>query len=138
MAGAAAGTIHFELVSPERKLISEPVKMAVVPSAEGDIGAMAGHMSVLASLRPGVIALYRDGAEVEKIFVGGGFADVTAEICTVLAEDAVNVNDLNREEIEQQIRDLNEDLGMAADDQARARVKKALVLAEAKLAAIAA
>jgi F-type H+-transporting ATPase subunit epsilon len=137
MAESAKTDIHFELVSPERKLVSEPVRMAVIPSIEGDFGAMAGHTSVLAALRPGVIALYRgNDNQPEKIFVGGGFADVTAEICTVLAEYAVNVNDIDRNQVEQDLRDLGEDLGMAEDAASKAHVQAKIEVARAKLQAV--
>src|SRR5690606_27340080 len=134
---AAANLIHFELVSPEKKLVSEPVRMAVVPGEEGEFGAQAGHMSLLASLRPGVIALYREGeAAPQRIFITGGFADVTAEICTVLAEEAVDVKDLDRASIEQELKNLNEDLGMAKDEKEKNYVLAKMKLAQAKLQAV--
>ena len=131
-------TIQFELVSPEEKLVSEPVKMAVIPGEEGEFGVLAGHASLVASLRPGVVELYAEGQEAasQRIFIAGGFADVTGEQCTVLAEEAVNVDTLVQSEIEQQIADLNEDLERAQDDIEKARVEKRLVMAKAKLSAI--
>ena len=131
-------TIQFELVSPEEKLVSEPVKMAVIPGEEGEFGVLAGHASLVASLRPGVVELYAEGQEAasQRIFIAGGFADVTGEQCTVLAEEATNVDVLNQDEIEQQIADLNEDLERAEDDVEKARVEKRLAMAKAKLSAI--
>ena len=109
-------TIQFELVSPEEKLVSEPVKMAVIPGVEGEFGVLAGHASLVAALQPGVVELYGEGSdEARKIFIAGGFADVTGEQCSVLAEQAVNLNELNQEEIEQKVTDLNEDLNMAEE-----------------------
>ena len=72
-------TIHFELVSPEACLVSAPVKMAVIPGEEGEFGVLAGHASLVASLRPGVVELYseQDGEEPRKILIAGGFADVS-------------------------------------------------------------
>ena len=130
-------SINFELVSPEEKLVSEPVKMAVIPGIEGDMGVGAGHSSFVVALRPGVVQLFKsEGAEPRKIFIAGGFADVTGENCTVLAEQAVNVSDLDQKEVEQALVNLNEDLSRADDKLETARVEKALALVKAKLSAI--
>lgn len=132
-----SGTINFELVSPERKLIEEPVNMAVIPGEDGEFGVGQGHASVLSSLRPGVVALYSEGSdEPQRIFVAGGFADVTAELCTVLAEEAVNVNDLDKQEIETAIAALNDDLAEAEDASAKARVESKIVIEKARLSAV--
>ena len=131
-------TIQFELVSPEEKLVSEPVKMAIIPGEEGEFGVLAGHSSLVASLRPGVVELYGEGQEAasQRIFIAGGFADVTGEQCTVLAEEATAVDALDKGEIEQQIADLNEDLERAEETSEKARAEKNLTLAKAKLSAI--
>ncbi|GJL85142.1 MAG: ATP synthase epsilon chain [Micavibrio sp.] len=130
-------TIDFELVSPERKLVSEPVNMVVIPGSEGEMGVGSGHSSVLSSLNPGVIALYtNDNEEPRKIFVAGGFADVTAEICTVLAEEAILLEDLNQSEIDQELKDLNEDLGMAAEESDKAKIEDRITITKAKRRAV--
>jgi len=91
-----ADPISFELVSPEKLLLSEDVEMVVVPGAEGDFGVLIGHAPLISALRPGVINTYA-GTNVEKrIFVAGGFAEVTGERCTVLAEEAIPVEELDR------------------------------------------
>ena len=89
-----AATTLFELVSPERLFFSQPVEMVVVPGTEGDFGALPGHMPKLATVRAGVIVIFEDGRPKERIFVAGGFAEVTEETCTVLAEEAALVSDL--------------------------------------------
>jgi len=131
-------TINFELVSPERRLVSEPVKMAVIPGTEGQFGVLAGHSSLVATLKAGVVELQFEGQESRRIFIAGGFADVTPEHCTVLAEEAINVADLNEAELTQKAADLNEDLGIAKEAVDKARVRKRLALVNAKLEAIAA
>ena len=79
----ADNKVAFELVSPERLVVSMPVDMVVVPGGEGDFGVLPGHAPLIASVRPGVIEIY-DGREVsDRIFVAGGFAEVTRERCTV-------------------------------------------------------
>lgn len=89
--------INFELVSPEEKLIEEPVHLAVIPAAEGDMGVGAGHASYVVKLQTGVVQLFSEDkkAEPRKIFITGGFADVTGESCSVLAEDALDLGELD-------------------------------------------
>ena len=131
-------TIQFELVSPERRLVSEPVTMAVIPGSEGEFGVLAGHSAVVASLKPGVVELQVEGQDNRRIFIAGGFADVTPEQCTILAEEAVNVADLDKAELEQEAANLNEDLELSKEDADKARVEKRLALVNAKLEAVAA
>lgn len=133
-----AQTFNFELVSPERKLMSGPVKMAVIPGEEGDFGVLPNHSALVSSIRPGVILVYgEDGGAPQRIFIAGGFADVTGTNTTVLAEEAVNVNDLNAADLEQTIRNLTEDMGMTADETEKSRIHRKLALAKAKLEAVA-
>jgi F-type H+-transporting ATPase subunit epsilon len=130
-------TFNFELVSPERKIMSEPATMVVIPGEEGDFGVLPNHSPLMSSGRPGVVLVFLPGQTApQKIFIAGGFADVTALNTTLLAEEAVNVNDLNQADIEQSIRNLNEDLTLAAEETEKARVRKKLELAKAKLSAV--
>jgi len=138
MAEAAQNTIQFELVSPERRLVSEPVKMAVIPGTEGQFGVLAGHSALVAALKAGIVELQFSEQESRRIFIAGGFADVTPEQCTVLAEEAINVADLDEAELTQKAADLNEDLGIAKEDIDKARILKRLALVNAKLDAVAA
>src|SRR5271156_3565573 len=84
----AAGKMVFELVSPERLLLSEPIDMVVVPGGEGLFAALIGHAPFIVTLKPGVIDVWDGGKVTERIFVGGGFAEGTPERCVVLAETA--------------------------------------------------
>ncbi|MFK7839719.1 MAG: ATP synthase F1 subunit epsilon [Bdellovibrionales bacterium] len=138
MAEAAQKTIQFELVSPEERLISEPVNMAVIPGTEGKFGVLAGHSALVATLKNGVVELQIEGQEPRRIFIAGGFADVTAEQCSVLAEEAINVSDLNKAELEQQAANLQQDLDLSKEAADIARVEKKIALVNAKLDAIAA
>jgi F-type H+-transporting ATPase subunit epsilon len=130
--------INFELVSPEARLVSEPVSMAIIPGEEGEFGVGADHAALVASLKAGVVELYKDDAKepFRKIFIAGGFADVTGSQCTVLAEEAVNVDDLDQATLEKKIKDLTEDLGLAKDDIEKARINRRLNLTKAKLSAV--
>lgn len=130
--------VQFELVSPEEKLISEPVRMAVIPGDEGEFGVMAGHAALVASLQAGVVTLFtgEDGDSSRRIFISGGFADVTGDLCTILAEMAVNVDDLDQGDLEKELADLNEDLGLAEELADKARIESRISLAKAKLSAV--
>ncbi len=133
-----SNNIHFELVSPEKKLISQDVYSVQIPGDEGEFGVLANHSSLLSSLKLGVVKLYEtQDAAPRNIFIAGGFADVSATNCTVLAEEAIPVEDLNRESLEQHLKDLNEDLGMAAETADKARVSDKIALVKAKIAAVA-
>lgn len=87
------GKFHFELVSPEQKIMSEEVTMVTIPGEEGDFGVLEGHSPLLSSIRPGVISVNVEANDNPKrYFVAGGFADVTQTQCTVLAEDATDLS----------------------------------------------
>ena len=134
---AEAQTFNFELVSPERILVSEPAWQVVIPGEEGYFGVRAGHMSLIAAIRPGVVEVYKsEGAAPEKIFIAGGFADVTAANCSVLAEQAVNVNDIDAAAVQQDINNLNDDLKIASDAADKAVIHKKLQIATLKLQAV--
>ena len=91
-----ADFFSFELVSPERLLLSKDASMVVIPGAEGDFGVLVGHTPLISALRPGVIDVYVGDTVDERIFVAGGFAEVTGARCTVLAEEAVPIDEINQ------------------------------------------
>ena len=121
-------TIHFELVSPESKIMAEDITMAVIPGTEGDFGVLSGHMPLVATVGTGVVAIYRENMTnvSERVFIAGGVADVTGTQCTLLAEQAINVNDLDRNDLERQINDLKEDIKITDDEADRTRFQKKL------------
>ena len=131
----ASDKVEFELVSPERLLLSEQVDMVVVPGAEGDFGVLPRHAPLISTLRPGVIRVF-EGREVKnRIFVAGGFAEVTPERCTVLAEEAVPLKDIDVVTIDQQLKDLGEDLADAKTDEEKAAIAKRIAVRQAMRAA---
>lgn len=84
--------IHFELVTPERAVLSTDAHMVVVPGSEGDMGILAGHAPVMTTIRDGEIRIYSNPTTVvQRITVAGGFAEVNEAGLTVLAESAVLV-----------------------------------------------
>jgi F-type H+-transporting ATPase subunit epsilon len=131
-----ADKVEFELVSPEKLLKSQPVDMVVVPGSEGDFGVLAGHSPMISTVRPGVIDVYEGDRIVDRVFVAGGFAEVTEARCTVLAEEAMALADLDRAAVEKQIKDLSEDLDDSKSDAERAAAEAKLVVARAKLDAL--
>ena len=131
-----AEKVNFELVSPEMLLLSQDVDMVVIPGAEGDFGVLAEHAPVISTVRSGTITVFDDGVASARIFVAGGFAEVTAERCTVLAEIAEPLEEIDRAEVESQLGDLRDDLGRADDDSQRQKLATAIAIAEAKLEAM--
>ena len=132
-----AETLQFELVSPERLLVSEPVAMVVVPGSEGDFGVLPRHAPLIANVRPGVITVYETRAQASRrIFVAGGFAEVVGERCTVLVEEATPLEELDRASVEQALQDAREDVADAKDDGERAEANKRIKIAEEQLRAL--
>ena len=131
-----ADTVKFELVSPERLLFSADVESVVVPGTEGDFGVLPGHARLISTVRPGVISVFQNGKVTDRIFVEGGFAEVTNTGCTVLAEHAVPVADIQRDQAQQAIQDAREDIEDAKDEEALKEALKALEVAEARLQAV--
>lgn len=133
-----ADTVNFELVAPERLLLSTEVGMVVVPGAEGDFAAMPGHAPFISAMRTGVIDVYENGTETidRRIFVSGGFAEVTPERCTVLADEAVALDGADRAAADQRLTDARQALADATSDGARGAAEAEVAVAEALIAAI--
>ncbi len=111
-------TFLLELVSPERLLLSRQVDMATLPSLEGDMGVLAGHSPMIVALRGGVIRVQENGAETETLFVAGGFAEVSPERCTVLADEATPLANLSRSEAERRLAEAETAYGAVGNDEA--------------------
>lgn len=118
--------LHFDLVSPERLLISAEVDQVDVPGSEGDFGVMANHAPVMTTLRPGVLTIQSPGKAGEKYFVRGGFAEVTLGGLTVLAEEAMPLAELDSAALDQRIKNAEEDVADAKDDAVRERARTQL------------
>lgn len=131
-----AELVALELVSPESLIFSKEVEMAILPAEEGDLGVQLGHAPVIATVRPGTISVFKGTTVEERIFVAGGFLEITADRCTVLAEEAISVTDIDAADVKQQISDLTDDIKIATSDSQRERAQVALSVAEAKLEAV--
>ncbi len=136
-----AETTQFELVSPEKLVFSRDVEMVVVPGTEGFFGVLPRHAPMISTLSAGVIDIYEGGAVVDRIFVAGGFAEVTETRCTVLAEDAVPLAEVDLAEKEKELagnRDVLKDTSDAVEREKlldRIRTLEALIEAKRRAAA---
>lgn len=120
-----AERLTFELVSPERLLLSAQVDMVVVPGTEGAFGVLAGHAPLVSTLRPGVVSVHNEKT-IRRIYVRGGFAEVTPAGLTVLAEETIDLASLDRAELDARIKDAEEDVADAISETARAAAQTQL------------
>ena len=127
-------TFHFELTSPERLVFSGEVEHVVVPGSEGEFGVLAEHAPLIAMLRPGILTIL--GANERRFVVRGGFAEVNPRGLTVLADFAAAVEDLDRDVLAGQIKDLEEDVADATDRHRRDRAMQRLDQLKAVQAAL--
>ena len=95
--------VALEIVSPEKLLLSRSVEMVVIPASEGDMGVLEGHTPMIVTLRGGTIDLYEGDKVTDRFYVGGGFAEVTPERCTVLANESKPVAELDKTEGERRL-----------------------------------
>jgi F-type H+-transporting ATPase subunit epsilon len=121
-----AQTFKFELVSPERLLVSAEVESVMAPASEGDMTVMANHAPVMTAIRPGVVAVKTAQGKENRYVVFGGFADVTPTAFTLLAEHATAVDAIDRPALAKRILDAREDLSDARDDEAKQRAAEIL------------
>jgi F-type H+-transporting ATPase subunit epsilon len=115
-----AAKISFDLVSPEKLLLSAQADMVTVPGTEGYMGVMAGHAPVVTTLRAGMIDVLTDGKD-DRYFIRGGFAEIGPAKITVLAEEALPMTELDLAVLDQRIKDAQEDEMSAQTDADRQR-----------------
>lgn len=118
-----AEAFQFELVSPERLLVSEKVESVIIPGAEGEMTVMANHAPVMTTIKPGVVTVKPASGKEERYVVFGGFADILPSGCTLLAESAVAVGDIDRADIARRIQEAKEDLADANTEDARTKAE---------------
>ena len=119
-------TFKFELVSPERLLLSGEVEQVLVPGSEGDMTILAHHAPLLTTLRPGLLDIGLPGGEHKRYFIRGGFAEVGPSGLTVLAETAIDLVELDAGQLAQAVKDAEEDVGDATEDAVRDRAQTKL------------
>jgi len=113
-----ADPFQFELVSPERLLLSGMVDEVVVPGSEGYFTVLKGHAPFMSTMKPGVVEVKRSEGDL-RIFVRGGFADVNGVGLTILAEQAIMVADVDAAMLAEDIRNAEEDVTDAKDGATR-------------------
>ena len=128
-------SFKFELVSPERLVLSGDVDQVDLPGTDGDLGVMAGHAPFLTTLRPGVVTV-RTGGQSNRIFVRGGFADVNGSGLTILAETAIPVSELKADQVAAEVKNAEEDLRDAKSAEAKAAAEARLETARQLQAAL--
>jgi F-type H+-transporting ATPase subunit epsilon len=116
--------IPFDLVSPERLLLSEDAEMVTIPGTEGEMGVMAGHMPLISTLRPGVIDVKGGSKGDTRFFVSGGFAEVTPGKLTVLAEESVPLAEVDAASLDLRIKNAEEDIALAKTERERVKASE--------------
>ena len=109
-----ADPFKFELVSPERLLMSAQVEQVVVPGSEGYFTVLKGHAPFMSTMKPGVVEVTHEG-EIQRIFVRGGFADVNGAGLTILAEQAIPMAEVDPDWLAQEVKNAEEDMADAKD-----------------------
>lgn len=122
-----ADMLHFEIVSPERLLKDAEAAMVVVPGADGDFAALPAHAPMMSTIRPGVVEIFEsEGGTPERLFVKGGLAQISPEGLTILAEEALDLDTVDTDDLSKQMADVRENLD-GADDIKRTALEKELV-----------
>lgn len=121
-----ADSFTFDLVSPERLLVSEQVESVVIPGTEGEMTVMANHAPVMSTIKPGIVTVKTSAGQEERYVVFGGFADILPTTCTLLAESAVPVRELDRADLTRRIEAARADLADVKDDENRTKLEQFL------------
>jgi len=121
-----ADKIPFDLVSPERLLLSDEAEMVTLPGTEGDFGVLPGHAPVISTLKPGVIDVKGGSTGDARFFVMGGFAEVNPGKLTVLAEEALPLAEVDAAALDQRIKNTEEDILTAKTETERAKAVESL------------
>lgn len=131
-----ADTVHFELVSPERLLMDAEAASVMVPGSEGDFTVFPNHAPVMSTIRPGVVEVVEaEGSEPVRLYVRGGFAEVTPSGLVILAEEAIALADISKADLEKRVKDAREDVEDAKSDDEKRIAAEALARLQELLAA---
>jgi F-type H+-transporting ATPase subunit epsilon len=120
-----ADKLHFNLVSPERELMSADVDQVDIPGAEGWIGVLPNHAPLMTTLAPGMVRI-KSGSDETRIFVRGGFAEISPAGLTILAEEAMKAEQLDAAAIAREVQNAEEDLADADTDEKKLAANQAL------------
>jgi F-type H+-transporting ATPase subunit epsilon len=122
--------VAFRLVMPEREVLATQADMVVVPGSEGDFGVLHGHAPLISTVRPGVLEVLQGNKVEHRFIVVGGFAEVTPERCTVLADEATPFDEVTAEQLAERERQAEHDMTDAGNDAEKAAAEKALAVAK--------
>jgi F-type H+-transporting ATPase subunit epsilon len=123
----------FQLVSPEKVLLDKQVTMVVIPGMDGDIGVLSNHAPLLTLLRPGVVTVYEEAKILVKIFVDGGFAEITPQKCVALVTEGTALEAIDKDSLEMEIKNLLEDIADSQTPEERKLADQNLDIARTKL-----
>ncbi len=121
-----AKAFKFELVSPERLLLTEDVVEVVIPATEGEMTVMADHAPTMTTIKPGVVTAVTAAGDREEFVVFGGFADILPDGCRLLAESATRVAELDREDLTRRIEAARAEAEGAVDHETRSKAEEFL------------
>ena len=122
--------VAFRLVMPEREVLATQADMVVVPGSEGDFGVLPGHAPLISTVRPGVLEVFQGTKADRRFLVAGGFAEVTPQRCTVLADEAIPFEDVSADQLFERERTAEREVADATDAAARATAEKNLAIAK--------
>ena len=121
-----ADAFNFELVSPERLLVSEKVSEVVIPATLGEMTVLANHAPTMTTIKPGVVSVKLASGQVDKYVVFGGFADILPDSCTLLAESAVPATEITRDTLQKRIEAAQADIGRSTNDEHKTKLEQFL------------
>jgi len=126
--------LRFEIVTPEERLYQDNAWQVVLPAAQGAIGILPQHAPMVILLQSGIVYIYQDEDTLsERIFVGGGFAHIDEENCTVMADEAIRVSDIKETEVQDYIDKIHAEMEEAHEEDKKELLQKTLTIARAKL-----
>jgi len=109
--------INFDFVSPEASIVSSEVEMVLIPGIDGDAGILPNHSPFMTTLRQGIVEVTFEEGNVKRYLVEGGFADITQDKMTILAENSLNLSDSDSNALKNEIKMINEKLISAVDNE---------------------
>jgi len=128
--------VDFELVSPEKLLMSAQASMVVIPGTEGDFGILAGHTDIISNIRAGIVDVYRDEIIDRRVFVSGGVAEVSEDRCTILADEAIFLEEVDRKTAEDRLSGAQRTLDESQDEASRVIAERQVAIARSLLDAV--
>ena len=128
--------VDFELVSPEKLLMSTQASMVVIPGTEGDFGILAGHTDIISNIRVGIVDVYTDEIIDKRVFVSGGVAEVSEDRCTILADEAIVLEEMDKKTAEGRLSEAKKLLDESKDEAARVTAERQVAIAQTLLDAV--